>query len=54
MCPLFLGLEAAIERCKLYMAAGADMLFIEAVNELNHYKVSSVVTMSKIRSYACL
>ena len=32
------GLEASIERCKKYVEAGADALFIEAVTELDQYK----------------
>lgn len=32
------GLEAAIERAQLYEEAGADMIFAEAVTELDHYK----------------
>jgi methylisocitrate lyase len=35
------GLEAAIERSKAYIAAGADGIFAEAVNELEHYKAFS-------------
>jgi len=31
------GLEAAIERAQVYVAAGADMIFAEAVTELNQY-----------------
>ena len=32
------GLEAALERAKLYEEAGADMIFAEAATELDHYK----------------
>ncbi|MGP1197948.1 methylisocitrate lyase [Serratia sp. CY52157] len=32
------GLEAAIERAQAYMAAGADMLFPEAITELGMYR----------------
>jgi methylisocitrate lyase len=35
------GLEAAIDRAKAYIAAGADGIFAEAVNELEHYKAFS-------------
>ena len=31
------GLKAAIERAQAYVAAGADMIFAEAVTELNQY-----------------
>ena len=31
------GLQAAIERAQAYVAAGADMIFAEAVTELNQY-----------------
>lgn len=31
------GLEAAIERARAYVAAGADMIFAEAVTELSQY-----------------
>lgn len=33
------GLEKALERCHVYIAAGADMIFAEAVTELPHYKI---------------
>jgi methylisocitrate lyase len=33
------GLEKALERCHAYIAAGADMIFAEAVTELPHYKI---------------
>lgn len=32
------GLNAAIDRAACYVEAGADMLFIEAVTELAHYR----------------
>lgn len=32
------GLEAAIERCKAYIAAGADGIFAEAVQTEEHYR----------------
>ncbi|PIJ19015.1 methylisocitrate lyase, partial [Serratia sp. OSPLW9] len=32
------GLEAAIERAQAYVAAGADMLFPEAITELGMYR----------------
>jgi methylisocitrate lyase len=32
------GIEKAIERAKAYEAAGANMIFAEAVTELSHYK----------------
>eukprot|EP01112_Ceratiomyxa_fruticulosa_P014141 TRINITY_DN402_c0_g1_i4.p1 TRINITY_DN402_c0_g1~~TRINITY_DN402_c0_g1_i4.p1 ORF type:complete len:300 (-),score=55.08 TRINITY_DN402_c0_g1_i4:41-940(-) len=32
------GIASAIERCKAYIAAGADMLFPEALTELQQYK----------------
>mmetsp|Transcript_5454 Transcript_5454/g.14223 ORF Transcript_5454/g.14223 Transcript_5454/m.14223 type:complete len:317 (-) Transcript_5454:25-975(-) len=32
------GLEASIARCKEYVAAGADALFVEAVTELSQYQ----------------
>jgi methylisocitrate lyase len=32
------GLDAAIDRAKFYVAAGADMIFAEAVTELDMYK----------------
>ncbi len=32
------GLEAAVERAQLYEEAGADMIFAEAVTELDHYR----------------
>jgi methylisocitrate lyase len=32
------GLERAIERAQAYVAAGADMIFAEAVTELSQYK----------------
>ncbi len=32
------GLEAALERAEAYRAAGADMLFPEALTELGHYR----------------
>jgi len=32
------GLEAAVERCKQYVEAGADALFVEAVTELSQYE----------------
>jgi methylisocitrate lyase len=32
------GLEASIERCKKYVEAGADALFVEAVTELDQYR----------------
>lgn len=32
------GLEAAIERAQLYEKAGADMIFAEAMTELDHYR----------------
>jgi len=35
------GLEAAIDRAKAYIEAGADGIFAEAVNELEHYKAFS-------------
>jgi methylisocitrate lyase len=35
------GLEAAIERAKACVAAGADGIFAEAVTELEHYKAFS-------------
>jgi len=35
------GLDAAIDRAKVYVAAGADGIFAEAVNELEHYKAFS-------------
>mmetsp|Transcript_27333 Transcript_27333/g.57905 ORF Transcript_27333/g.57905 Transcript_27333/m.57905 type:complete len:339 (+) Transcript_27333:73-1089(+) len=35
------GLASSIERCKAYVAAGADALFIEAVTELDQYKAFS-------------
>ncbi|PFG08942.1 methylisocitrate lyase [Marinobacter sp. LV10MA510-1] len=35
------GLEAAINRAKAYIEAGADGIFAEAVNELEHYKAFS-------------
>lgn len=35
------GLEAAIERAKACIAAGADGIFAEAVTELEHYKAFS-------------
>jgi methylisocitrate lyase len=35
------GLDAAIDRAKAYIAAGADGIFAEAVNELEHYKAFS-------------
>lgn len=35
------GLEAAIDRSKAYIAAGADGIFAEAVNELEHYQAFS-------------
>jgi len=35
------GLEAAIDRAKAYIEAGADGIFAEAVNELGHYKAFS-------------
>jgi methylisocitrate lyase len=35
------GLEAAIDRSKAYIEAGADGIFAEAVNELEHYKAFS-------------
>ncbi len=31
------GLDAAIERAQAYVAAGADMIFVEAVTELSQY-----------------
>lgn len=33
------GLEKMIERCHAYEEAGADMLFLEALTELKHYKI---------------
>jgi methylisocitrate lyase len=35
------GLDAAIDRAKAYIEAGADGIFAEAVNELEHYKAFS-------------
>jgi methylisocitrate lyase len=35
------GLDAAIDRAKAYLEAGADGIFAEAVNELEHYKAFS-------------
>jgi len=35
------GLEASVERCKHYVAAGADALFVEAVTDLQEYKAFS-------------
>jgi len=32
------GLEAAIERANCYVAAGADMIFAEALTEADHYR----------------
>ncbi len=32
------GLSAALERARLYVAAGADMIFAEAVTQLNQYR----------------
>jgi len=32
------GLDAAIERCQAYVAAGADMIFSEALESLDDYK----------------
>ncbi len=32
------GLNAAIDRASAYIEAGADMIFPEAINELDHYK----------------
>jgi methylisocitrate lyase len=32
------GIKSAIDRAKAYVAAGADMIFAEAVTELNQYK----------------
>lgn len=32
------GLEKTIERCKAYVEAGADMIFLEAFNELSQYE----------------
>jgi methylisocitrate lyase len=31
------GLDAAIERCRAYIEAGADMIFAEALTSLDHY-----------------
>lgn len=33
------GLESALERARLYEAAGADMLFAEAVTDLDQYRI---------------
>lgn len=35
------GLDAAIDRAKAYIEAGADGIFAEAVNELEHYEAFS-------------
>lgn len=35
------GIESAIERCHAYIAAGADMIFAEALYELNDYRAFS-------------
>ena len=35
------GLEAAIERCKAYVAAGADGIFAEAIKTEEHYRAFS-------------
>jgi methylisocitrate lyase len=32
------GVEAAIERCRAYVEAGADMIFAEALHELEEYR----------------
>lgn len=32
------GIDAALDRCHAYVEAGADMIFAEAVNELDQYK----------------
>ena len=32
------GIDSALERCHAYVEAGADMIFAEAVNELDQYK----------------
>ncbi len=32
------GLEVALDRCRQYVAAGADMIFAEALTELDHYR----------------
>ena len=32
------GLDSSIERCKAYVASGADALFVEAVTEISQYK----------------
>lgn len=33
------GLDAALKRASAYIDAGADMLFPEALTEIEHYKV---------------
>ncbi|PRP88625.1 hypothetical protein PROFUN_03036 [Planoprotostelium fungivorum] len=35
------GIDSALKRSKAYIAAGADMLFPEALNELSQYKIFS-------------
>ena len=35
------GLEGALARCEIYKDAGADMIFLEAVTELEQYKKAS-------------
>ncbi|MCA3994904.1 MULTISPECIES: methylisocitrate lyase [Serratia] len=42
------GLEAAIERAQAYVAAGADMLFPEAITELGMYRLFAEATQVPI------
>ncbi|HEY2469293.1 MAG TPA: methylisocitrate lyase [Terracidiphilus sp.] len=49
------GLKAAIERAQAYVAAGADMIFAEAVTELSQYtefrKAASVPILANITEF---